>query len=136
MTQPNLESAVGAWVDAHREDVLQLTEALIRFQSEQRVPTGWEKDAQMYVADTMRALNLELEIFEPTEVEEIRRAMGTQRALGSDDFREDIQRRLGRRVAPGRPGRPRKQKPKPGSECNFPLESLWTPQASRHEIAL
>jgi len=88
--------------------------------------------------DTRRAVyrSLVTRGLEPTEVEEIRRAMGTQRALGSDDFREDIQRRLGRRVAPGRPGRPRKQKPKPGSECNFPLESLRTPQASRHEIAL
>ncbi len=69
VTPTNLETAVGAWVDAHREDVLQLTETLIRFQSEQRVPTGWEKDAQMFVADTMRGLNLELDIFEPTEVE-------------------------------------------------------------------
>jgi len=48
--------------------VIQLTEALIRFQSEQRVPTGWEKDCQMFVADRLRGLNLELDVFEPSEV--------------------------------------------------------------------
>lgn len=67
-TQNNLHTAVEQWVDNHAEDVIQLTEALIRFQSEQRVPTGWEKAAQMFVADKLRDLNLELDIFEPTDV--------------------------------------------------------------------
>lgn len=67
-TQTDLHTAVEQWVDEHREDVLGLTEALIRFQSEQRVPTGWEKACQMFVADTLRGLNLELDIFEPSEV--------------------------------------------------------------------
>ena len=66
--QTTLETDFARWVDDHREDLLQLTEALIRFQSEQRVPTGWEKDAQMFVADTLRAMNLELDVFEPTDV--------------------------------------------------------------------
>ena len=68
MTHTDLQAAVEQWVDEHCEDVIQLTEALIRFQSEQRVPTGWEKDCQMFVADTLRGLNLELDIFEPTDV--------------------------------------------------------------------
>lgn len=68
VTQANLNTAIGRWVDEHTEDMLQLTEALIRFQSENHVPTGWEKEAQMFVADTLRRMNLELDIFEPSEV--------------------------------------------------------------------
>ncbi len=68
VAQTNLHTAVEQWVSEHAEEVLQLTEALIRFQSEQRVPTGWEKDCQMFVADTLRGMNLELDIFEPSEV--------------------------------------------------------------------
>jgi acetylornithine deacetylase/succinyl-diaminopimelate desuccinylase-like protein len=68
MIQANLQTAVGQWVNHHTEDLLQLTEALIRFQSEQHVPIGWEKECQMFVAETLRDLNLELDIFEPTEV--------------------------------------------------------------------
>lgn len=68
MVQANLQTAVSQWVNHHTEDLLQLTEALIRFQSEQRVPTGWEKECQMFVAETLRDMRLELDIFEPTEV--------------------------------------------------------------------
>ena len=66
--QTSLQSRIERWVNDHAEDVLQLTEALIRFQSEQRVPTGWEKECQMFVAETLRGMNLELDIFEPSEV--------------------------------------------------------------------
>ena len=48
-----MNKAIEEWVNEHSEDVLQLTEALIRFQSEQRVPTGWEKECQMFVADKL-----------------------------------------------------------------------------------
>ena len=68
MTTIDLQTRIEQWVNDHAEDVLQLTEALIRFQSEQHVPTGWEKDCQMFVAETLRGLKLELDIFEPTEV--------------------------------------------------------------------
>jgi acetylornithine deacetylase len=68
VAQSNLQAAVEKWVNEHAEDVIQLTEALIRFQSEQRVPTGLEKEAQMFVADKLRGMNMELDIFEPTEV--------------------------------------------------------------------
>jgi acetylornithine deacetylase len=67
-TQTKLQVAVDRWVDDHTEDLLQLTERLIRFPSENRVPTGYEKDCQSFVADTMRGLNLDLDIFEPTDV--------------------------------------------------------------------
>src|SRR5712691_7276953 len=68
LTQANLNTAVGQWVDEHTEDLLQLTETLIRFQSENHVPTGWEKEAQMFVAEALRRMNLEVDIFEPSEV--------------------------------------------------------------------
>jgi acetylornithine deacetylase len=64
----HLRAAVDQWVDDHQEEILQLSESLIRFQSEQHVPTGWEKDCQMFIAETLRGLNLELDIFEPSEV--------------------------------------------------------------------
>jgi len=67
-TTPDLQTRIEQWVSDHADEVLQLTEALIRFQSEQRVPTGWEKEAQNFVAETLRGLNVELDIFEPTEV--------------------------------------------------------------------
>jgi acetylornithine deacetylase len=66
--QTNLKTAVEQWVNEHSEDVIQLTEELIRFQSEQRVPTGLEKECQMFIADILRGMNMELDIFEPTEV--------------------------------------------------------------------
>ncbi len=69
MASNDLQSRIEQWVNDHRDDVLELVESLIRFQSEQRVPTGWEKDAQMFVADQLRGLDLELDVFEPSEVE-------------------------------------------------------------------
>ncbi|MBA1148595.1 transposase [Ectothiorhodospiraceae bacterium WFHF3C12] len=41
-------------------------------------------------------------------VHEIRSATNGNYALGSERFREEVERTLGRRVAPGRPGRPKK----------------------------
>lgn len=69
MTQTDLNAAVDRWVDDHTEELLGLTEALIRFPSENRVPKGFEKDCQAFVADTMRGLpEVALDVFEPTEV--------------------------------------------------------------------
>ena len=45
---------------------------------------------------------------EPGVVDEIRRATNGNYALGSDLFTEQIAAALGRRVTPGKPGRPRK----------------------------
>jgi acetylornithine deacetylase len=64
----DLQAAVDRWVDDHAEDVLQLTEALIRFPSENHAPIGYEKECQLFVTETMRGLNLEMDIFEPTDV--------------------------------------------------------------------
>jgi acetylornithine deacetylase len=66
--QTDLRGAIDSWVEANTEELLRLTEALIRFPSENRVPTGFEKDCQLFVAETMRGMGLDLDIFEPTEV--------------------------------------------------------------------
>ncbi len=44
---------------------------------------------------------------EPGLIEEIRAATNGNYVLGNDRFREEIAQMLGRRVAPGKPGRPR-----------------------------
>lgn len=67
-TSSDLHDSVNRWVDDHAEDVIRLAEALIRFPSENRAPKGLEKECQAYVAETMRDLKLELDIFEPPEV--------------------------------------------------------------------
>lgn len=66
--QADIQTRIEQWVDAHAEDIICLTEDLIRFPSENHVPTGYEKDCQAFVASRMRELNLELDIFEPTDV--------------------------------------------------------------------
>jgi putative transposase len=47
---------------------------------------------------------------EPREVDRIRKATNGNFALGSSRFQEEISSMLGRRVVPGRAGRPRKEK--------------------------
>ena len=64
----DLHASVNRWADDHAEDVIQLAESLIRFPSENQVPKGFEKECQAFVAETMRGLELELDIFEPTQV--------------------------------------------------------------------
>jgi acetylornithine deacetylase len=68
MSASNLHNVVSRWVDDHAEDLLHLAEALIRFPSENQAPKGFEKECQAFVAETMRGLNVELDIFEPPEV--------------------------------------------------------------------
>lgn len=65
---PDIHDTVSRWVDEHHEDVVKLAEALIRFPSENRVPHGLEKECQAFVAETLRSLGLELDVFEPPEV--------------------------------------------------------------------
>ncbi|MCS4505610.1 transposase [Arhodomonas aquaeolei] len=45
------------------------------------------------------------------QVHQIRSATNGNYALGSERFREEVERTLGRRVAPGRPGRPKQVSP-------------------------
>ena len=55
---------------------------------------------------------------EPAMVDEIRRATNGNFALGNSVFAEQIASALGRRVVPGKSGRPRKQ-PEPESGVLF-----------------
>lgn len=69
MTTPaDLHAVIHRWVTDHTEDIVGFTESLIRYPSENRAPKGYEKDCQQFVADTLRAMKLDLDIFEPTAV--------------------------------------------------------------------
>lgn len=59
------------WVTSHAEQILQLTETLIRFPSVNRAPNGDEYEAQQFVIQTMRAMNLDVDVFLPTDVPEL-----------------------------------------------------------------
>jgi acetylornithine deacetylase len=57
------------WVEAHRAEVIGLTQSLVRFPSENKPPHGQEKDCQMFVADFLRDIGCQVDIFTPPEVE-------------------------------------------------------------------
>ncbi len=59
------------WVTSHAEQILQLTETLIRFPSVNRAPYGDEYEAQQFVIHTMRDMNLDVDVFLPTDVPEL-----------------------------------------------------------------
>lgn len=67
----DLGAAINRWVDEHAEDVIGLTEALIRFPSVNHPPDGDEGDAQRFVVEQLRALDLEVDVFLPTDVPEL-----------------------------------------------------------------
>lgn len=67
----NLTSTIGDWVNQRTEQILQLTETLIRFPSVNRAPYGDEAEAQKFVADMMRGMNLDVDVFLPTDVPEL-----------------------------------------------------------------
>jgi acetylornithine deacetylase len=57
------------WVEQHRDDVISLTRSLVHFRSENKPPHGNEKDCQMFVADFLRDLGCQVDIFRPDEVQ-------------------------------------------------------------------
>jgi acetylornithine deacetylase len=57
------------WVEAHRADVIGLVQSLIRFPSENKPPRGDEKECQMFVADFLRDIGCQVDVFQPEEVE-------------------------------------------------------------------
>ena len=57
------------WVEAHRAEVISLTQSLISFPSENKPPHGNEKDCQMFVADFLREIGCQVDAFQPEEVE-------------------------------------------------------------------
>lgn len=66
-----LQSVIDHWVNEHAEEILQLTETLIRFPSVNRAPYGDEGAAQQFVSESMRALHLEVDEFLPTDVADL-----------------------------------------------------------------
>lgn len=63
--------SIEQWVTAHTQDLLQLTETLIRFPSVNRAPYGDETEAQKFVARTMHDMNLDVDVFLPTDVPDL-----------------------------------------------------------------
>jgi acetylornithine deacetylase len=61
--------AILDWVEHHRAEVIQLAQSLIRFPSENKPPHGDEKECQMFVADFLRDIGCQVDIFTPPEVE-------------------------------------------------------------------
>ncbi len=60
--------AILAWVESHRADVVGLAQSLVRIPSENKPPHGAEKACQMFVADYLRDLGCQLDVFNPLEV--------------------------------------------------------------------
>lgn len=67
----DLGTLIDRWVNSHAEEILQLTEALIRFPSVNRAPYGDEAEAQKFVAELMRGMGLDVDVFLPTDVPEL-----------------------------------------------------------------
>lgn len=64
----NIETKIHEWVTSHAEQILHLTETLMRFPTVNHPPTGDEYAAQQFVIETMRAMNLDTDVFLPTDV--------------------------------------------------------------------
>lgn len=67
----DLQSSINDWVTSHSEEIIQLTEALMRFPSVNRAPNGDEYEAQQFVIQIMRGMNLDTDVFLPTDVPEL-----------------------------------------------------------------
>jgi acetylornithine deacetylase len=63
-----LEERIDEWIRAHADELLATAQALVRIPSENLPPAGGERDAQQLVADRLRALGAEVDVFTPAEV--------------------------------------------------------------------
>ena len=60
--------AILEWVNAHRADVVELAQSLVRIPSENKQPNGSEKACQIFVAGYLRELGCRVDVFTPDEV--------------------------------------------------------------------
>ncbi len=63
-----LDPALEAWLAAHRDELVELVRELVAFPSENRPPRGEEGPCQAWVADHLRGLGLNPDVFRPDEV--------------------------------------------------------------------
>jgi len=63
-----LAADIGAWVDEHRGQILDLNRQLVSVPSEIDYPSGHEERVQLLVAEILRDLGCEMDVFLPDEV--------------------------------------------------------------------
>jgi acetylornithine deacetylase len=59
------------WIQAHRQEALELTRSLVSTPSMNRVPDGDELRVQRFVADYLSGLGCEVDVFQPDEVPQL-----------------------------------------------------------------
>jgi acetylornithine deacetylase len=59
---------VNNWVDEHKEEILNFNRSFVSVPSENRYPTGDEKEVQKLVTQELKNLGCEVDVFLPTEV--------------------------------------------------------------------
>ena len=65
----NSRSSILEWVGEHRDEIISLTQSLVRFPSENKPPHGNEKECQMFVAEFLHDIGCQVDVFTPSEVE-------------------------------------------------------------------
>lgn len=95
--KPNWDERLQAWISKHREEALGLTRSLVAHQSINRVPHGEEWQVQQFIADYLRGLGCETDMFLPTDVPEL---TGHQAYLDGRNY-EDRPNVVGRKRGSG-----------------------------------
>lgn len=73
------------WVEAHRQEALDLTRTLVSTPSVNRVPHGEEAAVQQFVADYLRQLGCDMDVFLPDDVPEL---LSHEAYLPGRDYRD------------------------------------------------
>jgi len=92
-----VQSRISDAVARRNDEILDLFRALVRIPSETHPPTGDEGPAQRFVADRMRAMGLDVDVFEPWSVPDVRDHPGWWPGLDYTD-RPNV---VGRWAGPG-----------------------------------